>query len=55
MPMSTSVAKLMTISGYIIAPLTRRLIFVSFSIWNATRSSTTSSTPAASPASTIAT
>ncbi len=37
------------------APLTRRLIFSSFSIWRATRSSTTSSTPAASPASTIAT
>jgi len=33
MPMSTSVANAMTISGYIIAPFTRRLIFVSFSIW----------------------
>jgi hypothetical protein len=53
MPMSTSVAKLMTISGYIIAPLTRRLIRVSFSIWKATRSRTTSRIPAASPASTI--
>jgi hypothetical protein len=31
--MSTSVANAMTISGYIIAPFTRRLIFVSFSIW----------------------
>ena len=53
MPMRTSVAKAMTISGYIIAPLTRRLICVSFSIWKATRSSTTSRIPAASPASTI--
>ncbi len=37
------------------APFTRRLICVSFSIWNATRSSTTSRIPAASPASTIET
>jgi hypothetical protein len=53
--MSTRKAKLMTISGYIIAPLTRRLIRVSFSIWKATRSRTTSRIPAASPASTIET
>ena len=33
MPMRTSVANASTIIGYIIAPLTRRLIFVSFSIW----------------------
>ena len=47
-------AKISTIVGYIIAPLTRRLICVSFSIWSATRSSTWSRIPAASPASTIA-
>ena len=33
MPMRTSVANAITISGYIIAPRTLRLIFVSFSIW----------------------
>ena len=35
------------------APFTRRLIFISFSIWTATRSRTESRIPAASPASTI--
>ena len=55
MPIRTSVANASTISGYIIAPFTRRLICVSFSIWKATRSSTTSRIPAASPASTIET
>jgi hypothetical protein len=48
------VAKISTIVGYIIAPFTRRLICVSFSICSATRSSTWSRIPAASPASTIA-
>ena len=33
MPISTSVANDSTMIGYIIAPLTRRLILVSFSIW----------------------
>ena len=33
MPISTSVANASTMIGYIIAPFTRRLIFVSFSIW----------------------
>ena len=54
-PIRTRVAKIITIVGYIIAPLTRRLIWVSFSICKATRSSTVSRIPAASPASTIAT
>jgi hypothetical protein len=33
MPIRTSVANDSTMIGYIIAPRTRRLIFVSFSIW----------------------
>ena len=49
----TSVAKVKTTVGYTIAPLTRRLIFVSFSICSATRSRTLSSIPDASPACTI--
>ncbi len=32
-PIRTRVAKISTIIGYIIAPFTRRLICVSFSIW----------------------
>ena len=55
MPVSTRVAKIRTIVGYIIAPLTRLFSFVSRSIWYAMRSSTWSRMPAASPASTIAT
>jgi len=48
-PTRTRVAKIRTIVGYIIAPLTRRLICVSFSICKATRSRTWSRIPAASP------
>ena len=55
MPVSTRVAKIRTIVGYIIAPLTRLFSFVSRSIWNAMRSSTWSRIPAASPDSTIET
>ena len=55
MPVRTSVAKINTMIGYIIAPLTRLFSFVSRSIWNAIRSSTWSRIPAASPASTIET
>ena len=54
-PIRTSVANASTMSGYMSAPLTRRLICVSFSIWKATRSRTMSRIPAASPASTIET
>ncbi len=52
---STRLANVKTTVGYTIAPFTRRLSFVSFSIWSATRSRTLSSIPDASPACTIET